>query len=244
MAEILTLPPQAAPTELTAKRPSKTLKEHEEAFKSINGFEESDPKDYTTEISGIVADVMTHKCVTRKMVQDGGRLIRDVTERKIRLNQGARIILSAMGYVDLQDAGKKNEGLEYFVNLNYDRKDLVSLSQEITAEHLRLVAEAKVQLRPMFERVFALPYVAELAALPRGKTGQAVLEVLKDYLVTLNWDLSEVSEIWKVANALAYRYPNLASLRARRDLCRPDTSTRKVWLQAAQELAVELRSRG
>jgi hypothetical protein len=241
MAKILTLPPQAAPDTLTARRASKTLKDHEEAFKSINGYEVEPLPDPTTEINGIIAEIMKLQRVTHKEVQEGGRLIRIASEKKLRLNIGARMIWKAMGYIDFQDAQKRNEGKDYFENLNFDRKDLAAINNETNAAERAMKDKVIAHIRPTFERVFALPREKDWFKGERAMNTQAFMAKARPHLDTIEMDFNDLAEVWAVAHALAFRYPHASNMQTKKDMFRPKGfGSRKMIFEASKELAREL----
>lgn len=245
MKQILTLPAGRAPKQETAKRPSKTLGEHAEAFKSRNGYEVEPPPDTSGEIQSIIAEVMLLKFVTRKEIQDAGRLIRAASGEKFRLNEGSRMVIQAMGYVDFQDMAKRNEDLTKIENLNFDRKDLGAVQQEITAERRGKIERIKAHIRPYFDRVFALP--RELEWFPaRGReraatTGQWVHDYAKPYLDHLGWEIKDNEEFWGYAHALAFRYPHACNQQTKMNLFRPlGYGGRRTCYDGSRELAREI----
>lgn len=230
---------------LTAKSLSRNLKEHEEAFKSRNGYEVEPPPEYGTEISGIIAEIMQLKIVSRKEISEAGRLIRIATGGKFRLNEGNRMVLQAMGYVDFQDMAKRNEDLTKIENLNFDRKDLGAVQQEITAERREKIERIKAYIRPYFDRTFALP--RELEWFPaRGKarsenTGQWINDYVKPYIEHLGWEITDNDEFWAYAHALAFRYPHACNKDTKMSLFRPfGYGSRRVCYEGSRELAREI----
>lgn len=241
MAKILTLPPQAAPDPLTARRPSKNLKDHEEAFKSRNGYEVEPLPDPSTEINGIIAEIMKLQKVTHKEVLEGGRLIKLVSEKKFRLNQGARLIWKAMGYVDFQDAQKRNEGRDYFENLNFSRKDLAAINNEVSAAEREVIDKVKAHIRPTFERIFALPREKEWFKGERATNTQAFMAKARPHLETIDLNFDDMTEVWAVAHALCYRYPHASNMQTKKDMFRAKGfGSRKLIFEASRELAREI----
>lgn len=245
MKQILTLPPGRAPKQESAKRPSKTLGQHEEAFKSRNGYEVEPPPDTSGEIQGIIAEIMKLKYVTRKEIQEAGRLIRIATDQKFRLNEGSRMVMQAMGYVDFQDMSKRNEDLTKIENLNFDRKDLGAVQQEISAERRAKIDRIKAYIRPYFDRVFALP--RDLEWFPaRGKeraenTGQWINNFARPYLEHLGWKIETNEDFWAYAHALAFRYPHASNQQTKMNLFRPlGYGGRRTCHDASRELAGEI----
>lgn len=253
MKQILTLPPGRAPKQETAKRPSKTLGEHAEAFKSRNGYEVEPPPDTSGEIQGIIAEIMQFRTITLKEANEAGRLISIASQKKLSLGQGKRMVLQAMGYVDHQDMANRTEDLTKIENLNFDRKDLNAIQQEITAEKRAQIERVKAQIRPYFDRVFALP--RELEWFPaRGKersvtTGQWINDYARPYIEHLGWEIVESEEFWGYAHALAFRYPHACNQQVKINLFRPEGSgtrttaglgSRRVCYEGSRELAREI----
>jgi hypothetical protein len=225
---------------LTAKSLSRNLKEHEEAFKSRNGYEVEPPPMYGTEISGIIAEVMKNKHVTQKEIQEAGRLIRIASEKKILLNVGSRMVYKAMGYVDFQDAKKRNEGKDYFENLNFDRKDLNAVHAESVANEKAIKDKVKEQIRPYFEKVFALPWEPERFQ-GKAKSSGEVMAKVHVYMEELGWVCEDHIEYWDYGHAFAYRYPSSCGMQVKKSMFRRgDFGSRRLIFEASRELAREI----
>ena len=241
MAEVTVLPPQQADQELTAKRRSKTLKDHEEAFMSINGRLEDALPDPSTEISGIIAEIMKLPKVTRKEVNEAGRLIRNASGKKIRLTEGSRMVWKAMGYTCFSDANKHNEGKEYFDNLNFDRKDLLAITAEYSAAERIAKDKVKAFVRPMFEKVFAIPYDLETFGKEKMENPTTFLLKVSRYLEHLGWVPADTRELWDIGHAFAFRYGGTAGLKTKKSLFRhKGYGTPRLVVEACRELQLEL----
>jgi hypothetical protein len=204
---------------LTAKSLSRNLKEHEEAFKSRNGYEVEPPPEYGTEISGIIAEVMKNKFVTHKEIMDAGRLIRIASDKKFLLNVSARMVFKAMGYVDYQDAKERNEGKEHFENLNFERKDLAAVHEETLIAEKAVMDKVREQVRPIFEEVFAMPWEPEWFS-TRCQCGGEVVALTHRYFEHLGRTFKDNIEYWNYAHAFAYRYTSCAGMKVKKQLFR------------------------
>lgn len=240
--KVLTLAPGREPKKLTAQRPSKTLGEHEEAFKSRNGFEVEPPPDTSGEINGIVSEITQLKYVTHKEILDAGRLIRKLSDKRFAMNQGARMVFKALGYIDYQDASRLNQGRDTFENLNFHHKDLVSLNQAINDKEEAVYVAVSTAVRPYFERVFALPYEKEWFDGPRCKNTAEFMARVSRYLEHLGWRFDEVLEVWKIGHAFAFRYPHASNIDTKKGMFRHSQQygTRKQVFDASRRLAREM----
>lgn len=138
---------------LTAKSLSRNLKDHEEAFKSRNGYEVEPPPEEDSDVSGIIAKFVLLETVSDKAVRQAGTKIRDITERSIKYMQGVRMIYNALGYRDLQEALKANPDPEHVINRNYGRRDPGGVAHEITDAKKEAQDKAVELLTPYFEEV-------------------------------------------------------------------------------------------
>lgn len=239
--KVLTLAPGREPRKLTAARPSRTLGEHEDAFKSRNGFEVEPPPDTSGEISGIISEVMQLQFVTRKEIMEAGRLIKNLGIKRTPLSVAARQVYKALGYVDYQDAMLRNGNPDRFENLNYHRKDLAAINQEINTREKATIDNIIAFIRPYFERVAELPFERELFAGPKAKSSQEFHARLRPYLDKLGWEFDDAKEFWNVAHAFSFRYSNHVNLSTKKDLFRnKELGTRKQAFDASRLLAIEL----
>jgi len=138
---------------LTAKNLSRNLKEHEEAFKSRNGYEVEPPPEVDGDVSGIIAQIVLLEKVSERVINEAARKIRDLSERKIKYMRASLMIYQAMGYKDRQEAAAFNSDPDFIANRNFGRKDPGVLADEITAERLKRLARAKELLTPFFDEV-------------------------------------------------------------------------------------------
>ncbi len=240
--KILTLSPGRVPKKLTAHRRSKSLGEHEEAFKSRNGFEVSVPPDTTGEINGVISEITQLRYVSHREILDAGRQIRVLSDKRFALNQAARMVFKALGYIDYQDAINRNENKERFENLNFDRRDLAAINQDINDKERTIYEAVSAAVRPYFERVFALPYEKEWFDGPRCKTTGEFMARLSPYLEHLGWHFDEVLEVWKIGHAFAFRYPHASNIDTKKGMFRHHQhyGTRKQVFDASRMLAREM----
>lgn len=240
--KVLSLAPGRVPKKPTALRPSKTLGEHAEAFKSRNGYEVAPPPDTSGEINGIISEIMQLKYVTRKEIAEAGRQIRKLSDKKFALNIGSRLVFKALGYVDFQDASNRNENKDTFENLNFDRKDLAGINRDINDNEEAIYLAVTVIVQPYFEKVFALPHEKGWFKGPRCKTTGEFMRCVHPYLEHLGWKDLGVEETWAFAHALAFRYPHLCNIATKKGMfrnARPD-ATRKQVFDACRRLAREM----
>ncbi len=240
--KVLTLAPGREPKKLTAIRPSKTLGEHAEAFKSRNGYDVAPPPDTSGEINGIISEIMQLKYVTHKEILEAGRHIRKLSDKRFAINIGARMVFKAMGYVDYQDAVTRNENSDKFENLNYDRKDIASVNRTINDNEEAIFQTVVGQVRPYFERVFALPYEKDWFAGPRCKTTGAFIAVVAKYLEHLGWVFGDSDEFWAIGHALSFRYPHATNIDTKKGMFRQPrpTATRRQVFDACRRLARDM----
>ncbi len=141
---------------LTANRRSKTLGQHEEAFKSRNGYVVEPPPDTSNEIGSVIAEFMQFKKLTREEIREGGRHIRKMGGLKIPSNQVARFIYNAIGYNDYADAVKQNQGKDYFENLNFGRRDLIGINQNVCEADQQVKEHIADFIRPYMDMISVL----------------------------------------------------------------------------------------
>lgn len=202
---------------LTAARRSKNLKEHEEAFKSVNGVAPTPIPEEGTEISGIIATIMVQDTVTRTAVNKGARQIRDLSERKINYTRAGRMIYEAMGYKDCQDAQKQNGNNEIFNNLNFDRKDLAKIVSEIDEKRVNGINQSLTVLRPYFEALLPLPSEEVFAQVENHLSKDDFHTLAREYSSRLNLDYTRTE--WRYFFlALAWRYRNTLNHHIRKEM--------------------------
>lgn len=240
--KILTLAPGREPTKLTAQRPSKTLGEHAVAFKSRNGYEVEPPPDTSGEINGVISELVLMKYVTHLEILEAGRLIRRLSEKTIRHNHAMRMIYKALGYVDYHDAVKHNGTSERFENLNFDRKDLVGINQDVNTQEEAIYEAVAAYIRPYFDRVFALPREKEWFAGERCTSTGQFMHRLRPYVEHLGWQFDDIMDFWAIGHAFAFRYPHACNLQTKKDMFRHAKrfGTRKQVFDASRRLAGEM----
>jgi len=240
--KILTLPPAPEPKKPTVLHPAQTLGEHEEAFKSRNGYEVEPPPDTSNEISGIISEIMQLRYVTRKEIMEAGRLIKKLDMKRTTLNIAARQVYKALGYTDYHDAVARNGDTDRFENLNFHRKNLAAINQEVNDKEQVVYEAVTAHIRPYFERVFALPRESEWFSGERAITTGQFMGKLQPYLNHLGWEFENAKEAFMIAHAFAFRYPHASNLQTKKDLFRDAKlfGTRKQAFDASRRLAKEL----
>lgn len=240
--KILTLAPGREPKKPTAQHPAKTLGEHAEAFKSRNGYEVESPPDTSGEINGIVSEIAQMKYVTHREILDAGREIRKLSDKRFALNQAARMVFKALGYIDYQDATVRNNSKERFENLNFDRKDLAAINKDINDNEEAIYQAVSKAVGPYFERVFALPYEKGWFDGPRCKTTGEFMGRVSPYLEHLGWKSDDMTEIWALGHAFSFRYPHASNIDTKKGLFRQPRpfGTRKQVFDACRRLAREM----
>lgn len=240
--KILTLAPGREPKKLTAQRPSKTLGEHKEAFKSRNSYEIEPPPDTSGEINGIVSEITQLKYVTHKEILEAGRQIHKLSGKRFVSNQATRMVFKALGYIDYKDATIRNVNKERFENLNFDRRDLAAINKDINDNEEAIYQAVSAAVRPYFERVFALPYEKGWFDGPRCKSTGEFMGRVSPYLEHLGWKSDDMTEIWAIGHAFSFRYPYASNIDTKKGLFRQPRpyATRKQVFDASRRLAREM----
>lgn len=208
------------PTRLTAKRRSKTLKDHREGFESVNGVGPTPPVDIDAEVSGIIGQLLHEQYLPWKTLNDAAGKITKVTEKKIRFCKARNMICKALGYRDMAQCASSRSTDMTVENLNYGHKSLASLTDEITANDFKQKADIRAFFLPMIELVYSLPDETEyFKTVPKILEKREVYPVLLPFMERHGISFPEDMEhpIGRLATALFIRYPKTAAANVRKD---------------------------
>lgn len=136
----------------TAKRRSKTLKDHEEAFKSVNGVGPTEPPDTSTEIMGVVSELAAMKEVPRNMLSAAAFRIKQLSEGTIKVSKARDMLARSLGYPNAGTMGHQTREEDSYRNLFYGKGNIAGSLEEVNADY----NAAKESVRQVIGEIFTL----------------------------------------------------------------------------------------
>ena len=154
------------PVIYTAKRRSKNLKEHEEAFKSINGVGPTDPPDTSAEIMGVVSELAAMREVPRNVLSAAAFRIKQLSEGTIKVSKARDMLARSLGYPNSGTMGHQTREEDSYRNLLHGKGNLVGVLEDVNATHQANKERVLQVIAEIFAMVKASPIAPDF---PDGK---------------------------------------------------------------------------